>query len=412
MSGEKLDEFIFFGNYDIGEIKEYKKIVSGSEYMSTNIFINGKKYEKNSEINKLINRNNNYEEKILKTIIYRNSGGFTINNLLVNLLSKLIKEGLYKYHIQRPYENSIYVKKEEKNIFILIKQLTYFYLDYTNDFKFPPIYSLLSVIYCDIITKKFYIFIKPIIKFIDFTDYLINHNKTNILLINKKCDNILYNFKKYHDKINRNNSKYYSEKYIFKDFYLVSFDKLKEYKNDLILTLIEQIQIQNPVFVIVFQKDITKELKKYNYTILNKYLKNSISTYVYINEKILNYKDIVDNQYYYTLIESKFGFIKGSNFFIDIKDENQNNNLTTKIIFSNNIQKKIYSLSFLNSKKIPENIISSNDTFIIGNLSNENEQFINKYNNNHSIYKTKTFHELKNNTKLYKTFKNTEYLHP
>ena len=132
MSGEKLDEFIFFENYDIGEIKEYKKIVSGSEYMSTNIFINGKKYEKNSEINKLINRNNNYEEKILKTIIYRNSGGFTINNLLVNLLSKLIKEGLYKYHIQRPYENSIYVKKEEKNIFILIKQLTYFYLDFSN----------------------------------------------------------------------------------------------------------------------------------------------------------------------------------------------------------------------------------------------------------------------------------------
>jgi hypothetical protein len=54
-------------------------------------------------------------------------------------------------------ENLKFLKDD---LFILIKELTYFYLDYTSDFKFPPIYSLLSFILCDIKSKKFYIFIQ------------------------------------------------------------------------------------------------------------------------------------------------------------------------------------------------------------------------------------------------------------
>ena len=400
MSGDNLDEFIFFGNYDIGEIKEYEKTGSKSEYIN-NIFRNNEKLNEKG-INSLIN--NSLYQNILKKIFYRSSGGLSIYPSLY----KLIEKGFSKNHIKKIAEKSIYVNTENNKLFILIKELTYFYLDLTYDnFKFPPIYSLLSYIYCDIKTKKFYIFIKPIIKFIDFTNYLINGNKTNMSLIDTKCNNILSNFEMYHDKIKRDNIKYYSDKYILKDFYLVSFDKSKQYDKDLILTLIEQIQIQNPVFVIVFQKDITSELEKRSYIILNKYSKNT--TYIYINSNILKYEDSINNKYYYTLIESKFGFIKGSNFFIDIKDENQNDNLTTKIIFSNNIQKKMYSLSFLNCKKLSK-VITLKDTFIIGNLSKENNNFITKYNNDNSIYKTDTFRELKDNTKLYETFKNTEYL--
>jgi hypothetical protein len=382
MSGENLDEFIFFRNYDIGEIKEYEKTgLNHSEYI-TNIFINGKKYEKSSEINNLIDRNNNYEKNILKMIFYRSSGGFTIYNLLF----KLIKERFNKDYIQTIDENSIYVNKQDNKLFILIKELTYFYLDYTSDFKFPPIYSLLSFILCDIKSKKFYIFIKPIIKFIDFTNYLINGNKANMLLIDTKCNNILSNFKMYHDKIKRDNSKYYSYKYIFKDFYLVSFANSKKYEPNLISTLIEQIQIQNPVFVIVFQKDITKELEKRSYIILNKYSKNGLSTYIYTNKKIEKYNKIS----------------------VDFEENNNNNFI--KLILKITINKQQYQLSFLNCKNLSKDITSSNDTFIIGNLSNKNRNFISKYNEDKSIYKTDTFNEFKDNTELYKIFDNTEYL--
>jgi hypothetical protein len=150
MSDENLDEFIFFGNYDIGEIKEYEKIGSESEYI-TNIFINGKKSSENN-INTLINSTVN--TNILKKIFYRSSGGFTI----FELLFKLIEEGFYKNHIKKIAENSIYVKNKNQKIFVLIKEITYFYLDVMNNFNFPPIYSLLSFILCDIKSKKFYIF--------------------------------------------------------------------------------------------------------------------------------------------------------------------------------------------------------------------------------------------------------------
>jgi hypothetical protein len=185
ISGDNFDEFIYWGEYNIGKIGNYvKSDLSNSEYIK-DIYINGKKIKSNKQINTLIEESS--KEKILQKIFYRESGGIYIYKLIFKLLENLNKKIQLK-----SIEKAIYINNIDNKLFILIKE---YYNIVTGDAYDKIIYSFISYIFCDIEYNKFYIFIKPVIKIIDFTDFLIKKDEESSNIIKQKINNYEKNYK-------------------------------------------------------------------------------------------------------------------------------------------------------------------------------------------------------------------------
>ena len=421
MSGEKLDEFIFLGNDDYGYSNKSNNSNLGSILIYNTILnINNKIVKINNNNNKIkkfeneINKSNiKNKNNILKKIYFLTSRYFLLGfDDFINKCTIKNENYSIRENIETKSDKLFSYLYFNDSLFFSLKEISKIFIkpaknqSYYNEHLIPPLYSAISIILYDFQNNKFYTFIKPIQDSINFTNFLLNNRNFNIYShkIEYLKNNIINNYnnkdyKKYYSI--KDNNIYLANRYIKKDFYLVSFKDDNNNHNNLIKNISAQICLENPLFVIIFIENsknfinnMKKELNIYYYEIYEEHKLNNISISIFINsfykKNSLNKNNSINCQY--------------------IDNNNNNNNNFIKLKLQIFIDNEKYNLSFILCKKISENIISSNDTFIIGNLSNENEQFINKYNNDNSIYKTDTFHELKDNTELYKTFKNTEYL--
>jgi hypothetical protein len=417
MTDENLDEFIFFGNYDYGYNEYYNDNINSY----VDIFIYKTILNINNKIDIIDITKNDITKKIklFKNKINIKNDDF---NKIFFLTSRYFLLGFDDFINKCTIKNENYSIRENietksdklfsylyfnGSLFFSLKEISKIFIkpvenqSYYNEHLIPPLYSAISIILYDFQNNKFYTFIKPIQDSINFTNFLLNNRNFNIYShkIEYLKNNIINNYnnkdyKKYYSIMD--NNIYLANRYIKKDFYLVSFKDEYNNHNDLIKNISAQICLENPLFVIIcienyknFIDNMKKELKIYDYETYDEHKSKKLSISIFINsfykKNSLNKNNSINCQY-----------IDNNNFI----------KLELRII----INKQEYNLSFILCKEVSKDIISSNDTFIIGNLLNENMEFISKYNKDTSIYKTDTFNEFKDNTKLYEIFNNTEYL--
>jgi hypothetical protein len=423
MTDENLDEFIFLGNYDYG----YTKYYTDNKEKRGNIFIYKTILNINNKIDIIENYNNkSVNEKInffknkidndriniknddFNKIFFLTSRKFLLgfDDFINNYIEKKNNNYSFRKNIETKIDKLFFYLYFNNSLFFCLKEIVKVFIKpnnqlYYNKNLIPPLYSVISIILYDFKNNKFYTFIKPIQDSINFTNFLLNNRNFNIYShkIEYLKNNIINNYnnkdyKKYYSIMD--NNIYLANRYIKKDFYLVSFKDEYNNHNDLIKNISAQICLENPLFIIIciensknFIDNMKKELKIYDYETYDEHKSKKLSISIFINsfykKNSLNKNNSINCQY-----------IDNNNFI----------KLELRII----INKQEYNLSFILCKEVSKDIISSNDTFIIGNLSNENMEFISKYNKDTSIYKTDTFNKFKDNTKLYEIFNNTEYL--
>jgi hypothetical protein len=425
MTDENLDEFIFLGNYDYG----YNKYYTDNKEKRGNIFIYKTILNINNKIDIIENYNNkSVNEKInffknkidndriniknddFNKIFFLTSRKFLLgfDDFINNYIEKKNNNYSFRKNIETKIDKLFFYLYFNNSLFFCLKEIVKVFIKpnnqlYYNKNLIPPLYSVISIILYDFKNNKFYTFIKPIQDSINFTNFLLNNRNFNIYShkIEYLKNNIINNYnnkdyKKYYSI--KDNNIYLANRYIKKDFYLVSFKDDNNNHNNLIKNISAQICLENPLFVIIFIENsknfinnMKEELNIYDYEIYKEHKLNNISISIFINsfykKNSLNKNNSINCQYI----------------------DNDNNNFI-KLKLQIFIDNEKYNLSFILCKEVSKDIISSNDTFIIGNLSNENMEFISKYNKDTSIYKTDTFNEFKDNTKLYEIFNNTEYL--
>lgn len=187
ITGENFDEFIYCGEHNIDVNKSVTKSSLTDIRYIEDIYINGIQKSKNSQINNLIEKSG--KKNILEKIFSRDTI-FTSSKKFNKILSKLDEN--QKIYL-RNEKRTFYVNHINNKLFILYKE--YFGIRTGQDNNYNKIiYSFISYIFCDIESNKFYIFIKPVIKIIDFTDFFMEKESSDT--IKKKIDNYEKNYKK------------------------------------------------------------------------------------------------------------------------------------------------------------------------------------------------------------------------
>ena len=202
ITGENFDEFIYCGEHNIDKNEPHEKSnLTDSRYIE-DIYINGIQKSNNSQINNLIKKSG--KQNILENIFSRDTI-FTSYKKFNKILSKLdenqkniLRNEKRTFYVNqkiilRNEKRTFYVNHINNKLFILYKE--YFGIRTGQDNNYNKIiYSFISYIFCDIESNKFYIFIKPVIKIIDFTDFFMEKESSDT--IKKKIDNYEKNYKK------------------------------------------------------------------------------------------------------------------------------------------------------------------------------------------------------------------------